>query len=63
MALLSVLVETEAKGYTYSYDMLGEGARTMADADRYFDAYMTAIDAIGYAANGQRATKKSWYFY
>ncbi|WP_448554349.1 bifunctional proline dehydrogenase/L-glutamate gamma-semialdehyde dehydrogenase PutA [Thalassotalea montiporae] len=44
-------IETEAKGYTYSYDMLGEGARTMADADRYFDAYMTAIDAIGKAAN------------
>ena len=44
-------VETEAKGYTYSYDMLGEGARTMADADRYFNAYMTAIDAIGKAAN------------
>ncbi|MFD2167708.1 bifunctional proline dehydrogenase/L-glutamate gamma-semialdehyde dehydrogenase PutA [Thalassotalea euphylliae] len=45
--------ETEAKGYTYSYDMLGEGARTMADADRYFDAYMTAIDAIGYAAKNK----------
>ncbi|NMP31859.1 bifunctional proline dehydrogenase/L-glutamate gamma-semialdehyde dehydrogenase PutA [Thalassotalea sp. M1531] len=45
--------ETEAKGYTYSYDMLGEGARTMADADRYFDAYMTAIDAIGSAANNK----------
>ena len=46
-------VETEAKGYTYSYDMLGEGARTMADADRYFNSYMTAITAIGKAANGR----------
>ncbi|MCH2057546.1 MAG: bifunctional proline dehydrogenase/L-glutamate gamma-semialdehyde dehydrogenase PutA [Thalassotalea sp.] len=46
-------VETEAKGYTYSYDMLGEGARTMKDADRYFDAYMKAIDAIGYAAKNK----------
>lgn len=46
-------VETEAKGYTYSYDMLGEGARTMADANRYFDSYMNAINAIGKAANGK----------
>ncbi|MCG7531628.1 bifunctional proline dehydrogenase/L-glutamate gamma-semialdehyde dehydrogenase PutA [Psychrobium sp. MM17-31] len=46
-------VEQEAKGYTYSYDMLGEGARTMADANRYFDAYVGAIHAIGKAANGR----------
>ena len=49
--------ENEAKGYTYSYDMLGEGARTMADADRYFDAYMKAIDAIGYAAQNRGPQK------
>lgn len=49
--------ETEAKGYTYSYDMLGEGARTMKDADRYFDSYMTAIDAIGRAANNKGPQK------
>ncbi|MEM1307603.1 MAG: bifunctional proline dehydrogenase/L-glutamate gamma-semialdehyde dehydrogenase PutA, partial [Pseudomonadota bacterium] len=36
----------EAKGYTYSYDMLGEAARTEADADRYFEAYASAITAI-----------------
>ncbi len=30
-----------------SYDMLGEGARTGADADRYLKAYEDAIDAIG----------------
>ncbi|WP_340108642.1 bifunctional proline dehydrogenase/L-glutamate gamma-semialdehyde dehydrogenase PutA [Pikeienuella sp. HZG-20] len=35
-----------AKGYTYSYDMLGEAARTMADADRYLAAYEAAIAAI-----------------
>ncbi|MXZ54639.1 MAG: bifunctional proline dehydrogenase/L-glutamate gamma-semialdehyde dehydrogenase PutA [Gammaproteobacteria bacterium] len=29
-----------------SFDMLGEGARTFAAADRYFDSYMGAIDAI-----------------
>jgi RHH-type proline utilization regulon transcriptional repressor/proline dehydrogenase/delta 1-pyrroline-5-carboxylate dehydrogenase len=34
----------------YSYDMLGEGARTAADAKRYLDAYANAIDAIGRAA-------------
>lgn len=35
------------KGYRVSYDMLGEGARTSADAERYFEAYRTAIAAIG----------------
>ena len=50
-------VETESKGYTYSYDMLGEGARTMADADRYFDSYMNAIDNIGIAAKGKGPQK------
>ncbi|MET4804095.1 bifunctional proline dehydrogenase/L-glutamate gamma-semialdehyde dehydrogenase PutA [Bradyrhizobium sp. LB11.1] len=34
----------------YSFDMLGEGARTAADAQRYFDAYASAIDTIGKAA-------------
>jgi len=45
--------EEEARGYRYSYDMLGEGARTMADADRYFESYMNAIEAIGEAAAGR----------
>jgi RHH-type proline utilization regulon transcriptional repressor/proline dehydrogenase/delta 1-pyrroline-5-carboxylate dehydrogenase len=31
----------------YSFDMLGEGARTGADAERYFASYAHAIDAIG----------------
>ncbi|MFN3956335.1 MAG: bifunctional proline dehydrogenase/L-glutamate gamma-semialdehyde dehydrogenase PutA [Tepidimonas ignava] len=43
----------EAQGFRYSYDMLGEAALTAADAQRYFDAYRTAIDAIG-AANAGR---------
>ncbi len=34
----------------YSFDMLGEGARTAADAARYFDAYAGAIEAIGRSA-------------
>jgi len=40
----------EQQGYVYSYDMLGEGARTMADADMYFKAYENAIIAIGKVA-------------
>jgi RHH-type proline utilization regulon transcriptional repressor/proline dehydrogenase/delta 1-pyrroline-5-carboxylate dehydrogenase len=31
----------------YSFDMLGEGARTAEDATRYFNSYASAIDAIG----------------
>ncbi len=37
----------EHKGFTASFDMLGEAARTRADAERYFRAYTQAIDAIG----------------
>ncbi|MGH8030869.1 MAG: bifunctional proline dehydrogenase/L-glutamate gamma-semialdehyde dehydrogenase PutA [Luteimonas sp.] len=33
--------------YRYSFDMLGEGALTDADARRYLDAYRSGIDAIG----------------
>ena len=40
----------EAKGWRFSYDMLGEAARTAADAERYFERYMAAIEAIGAAA-------------
>src|SRR5213078_2949866 len=35
----------------YSFDMLGEGARTADDAMRYFKAYASAIEAIGRAAH------------
>ena len=37
----------------YSFDMLGEGARTAADAERYFNAYASAIDAIGRSAGNR----------
>jgi len=43
--------ESATRGVTHSYDMLGEGARTMADAVRYFDSYMHAIHAVGRARN------------
>ena len=46
----------EAKGYTYSYDMLGEAARTDADARRYAAAYAGAIRAIAARATGDVAT-------
>ena len=42
----------EARGYRFSYDMLGEAAMHAADADRYFRAYAHAIDAIGRHAKG-----------
>jgi RHH-type proline utilization regulon transcriptional repressor/proline dehydrogenase/delta 1-pyrroline-5-carboxylate dehydrogenase len=38
--------EMEVRGYVCSYDMLGEAARTAADAQRYFLAYSRAISAI-----------------
>ena len=31
----------------FSFDMLGEGARTFDDAEKYFDSYMDAIREIG----------------
>ncbi|MBL4900172.1 MAG: bifunctional proline dehydrogenase/L-glutamate gamma-semialdehyde dehydrogenase PutA [Colwellia sp.] len=43
-------VTKEQQGYVYSYDMLGEGARTMVDADRYFKSYQDAITSIGQVA-------------
>jgi RHH-type proline utilization regulon transcriptional repressor/proline dehydrogenase/delta 1-pyrroline-5-carboxylate dehydrogenase len=39
----------EAMGLRFSYDMLGERARAAADADKYFDRYMAAAQAIGRA--------------
>lgn len=44
-----------AKGrvYRYSFDMLGEGARTAEDARRYYDSYASAIDAIGRSAGNE----------
>jgi RHH-type proline utilization regulon transcriptional repressor/proline dehydrogenase/delta 1-pyrroline-5-carboxylate dehydrogenase len=41
------------KLYRYSFDMLGEGARTQGDADRYFASYAAAIDAIGRSAGNE----------
>jgi len=43
--------EYEKRGYRISYDMLGEGARTDEDADRYFDHYNMALDKIAESAH------------
>ena len=42
----------------FSYDMLGEGARTEADARRYLDSYVDAIESIaaGAAATARPST-------
>ncbi|MEJ2120359.1 MAG: bifunctional proline dehydrogenase/L-glutamate gamma-semialdehyde dehydrogenase PutA [Alphaproteobacteria bacterium] len=39
--------DERAAGYRHSFDMLGEAARTAADAERYYDAYAAAIAKIG----------------
>ncbi|RZV42615.1 MAG: bifunctional proline dehydrogenase/L-glutamate gamma-semialdehyde dehydrogenase PutA [Acidimicrobiales bacterium] len=43
----------EEKGFTYSYDMLGEAALTEADADEFFKSYWRAIERLA-----QRAKSK-----
>ncbi len=43
----------EARGFRYSYDMLGEAATTEEDAQRYCASYEQAIHAIGKAAGGR----------
>ncbi len=50
--------DSEKLGYRYSYDMLGEAARTQADADRYQETYARAIAAIG-KARGNRDVRTS----
>jgi RHH-type proline utilization regulon transcriptional repressor/proline dehydrogenase/delta 1-pyrroline-5-carboxylate dehydrogenase len=40
------------KGYLYSFDMLGEAARTEVDALRYLKAYSDAISSLDAGTNG-----------
>jgi RHH-type proline utilization regulon transcriptional repressor/proline dehydrogenase/delta 1-pyrroline-5-carboxylate dehydrogenase len=49
--------KSEAKGYRYSYDMLGEAARTAADAEKYFKSYQRAINAIGDNATSDKPSE------
>ncbi|ATE65544.1 bifunctional proline dehydrogenase/L-glutamate gamma-semialdehyde dehydrogenase PutA [Rhizorhabdus dicambivorans] len=46
------LARSKREGYLCSFDMLGEGARTAADAERYERIYAEAIEAVGKASNG-----------
>lgn len=47
----------QAKGFSHSFDMLGEAALTADDAQRYFNAYEAAIQAIGKASRGRGVYK------
>lgn len=42
-----------AMGYRFSFDMLGEAAYTAQDAEKYFDAYQRAIEAIAHDNQGE----------
>jgi len=52
-AALKRAATLQAKGFRYSYDMLGEAAMTARDAERYFDSYVQAIHAIGGSGGGR----------
>jgi len=41
-----------ARGLSHSFDMLGEAAKTYEDAERYADAYRSALDRIAKEAKG-----------
>lgn len=53
MEALERAKEDEKNGYRHSYDMLGEAALTMADADAYLEAYSDAIAAVGKESSGR----------
>jgi len=42
------------KKYLYSYDMLGEAARSAKDAENYYASYLNAIHVIGKSAQKQK---------
>ncbi|MDO6414771.1 bifunctional proline dehydrogenase/L-glutamate gamma-semialdehyde dehydrogenase PutA [Sphingomonas sp. BIUV-7] len=45
----AALSRAKKEGYLCSFDMLGEGARTAADAERYEQIYARAVAAVGKA--------------
>jgi RHH-type proline utilization regulon transcriptional repressor/proline dehydrogenase/delta 1-pyrroline-5-carboxylate dehydrogenase len=49
----AALKRSNKEGWLCSFDMLGEGARTAADAERYEKIYADAITAVGKTAKGQ----------
>ncbi|MCS7269173.1 MAG: bifunctional proline dehydrogenase/L-glutamate gamma-semialdehyde dehydrogenase PutA [Geminicoccaceae bacterium] len=50
--------EAEHAGYLFSFDMLGEAARTRADAERYYGAYRRALEAVARAAEPAELTRR-----
>ncbi len=50
---LSHASSAKPHGYRYSYDMLGEAAKTQHDAQRYFETYLHAIETIGKKTENQ----------
>ncbi len=49
---LAIAAPLEAQGYRFSYDMLGEAAFTMEDAERYFASYRAALQVLGAKTRG-----------
>ncbi|MBN9479848.1 MAG: bifunctional proline dehydrogenase/L-glutamate gamma-semialdehyde dehydrogenase PutA [Bordetella sp.] len=47
------LKRSDRENWLCSFDMLGEGARTAADAERYEKIYADAIEAVGRTAKGE----------
>ena len=50
--IAAALKRSKKEGYLCSFDMLGEGARTAHDAERYERIYAEAIEAVGKAKGG-----------
>jgi RHH-type proline utilization regulon transcriptional repressor/proline dehydrogenase/delta 1-pyrroline-5-carboxylate dehydrogenase len=50
--------KTNPRHVNNSFDMLGEGARTARDAERYFQSYQDSIAAIGKAATGDSVAER-----
>ncbi|MDA3979487.1 bifunctional proline dehydrogenase/L-glutamate gamma-semialdehyde dehydrogenase PutA [Gallibacterium sp. AGMB14963] len=50
---LKNIVDREKMGYCFSFDMLGEAAMTMQDADKYLRDYVEAIHAVGRQSAGR----------
>lgn len=53
---LDVSAAFKSQGYRFSYDMLGEAARTMKDANRYWQSYSDAITEL--AASEKSGAKR-----
>ena len=54
----ALLRASSHREFLYSFDMLGEGARSGADAKRYFESYADAIDEIGKTAGNEALPKR-----